>query len=497
MPEYFGSAAGDGSFDEFLAPHALRPAVRIDGPAHRHQPPAQPADPRVVVGAPCASPSSTATREVDALHLLRALVLGEQGRTALSRRRHRRGRPAVRHRGAHARRWRARRPAPPPDRRRAARAARGRAGRARLRLHLRRPRAPVLRLRREPAAAAGQLLAAFGVTPESLQRIAQGAAATGAPQGAESETDTPTLDKFGTRPHRPRPRDGLDPVIGRALEIEQTVEILLRRTKNNPVLIGEPGVGKTAIVEGLAQRIADGDVPEALRGKRVVALDLAGMVAGTRFRGDFEERLTKVVDEIAAHKDELIVFLDELHTVVGAGSGGEGGMDAGNILKPRLARGDLHLVGATTLKEYRRIEKDAALERRFQPVTVGEPSVEDAVRILDGPQAPLRGAPRRALHRRGGPRRGRAVAPLRDRPVPARQGDRPDRPGRRPPSPRPRRPGRRRRRCSRPARRPRGGQGPRPSPTSATRRRRGSATRSRRVQQRIAQRRTRPTPPMR
>ncbi len=154
------------------------------------------------------------------------------------------------------------------------------------------------------------------------------------------------------------------------------------------MLVGEAGVGKTAIVEGLARAIVAGDVPEQLRDKKVVALDLAGMVAGTRYRGDFEERLTKLMDEISAGKDELIVFIDELHTVVGAGGSGEsGGMDAGNILKPRLARGDLHLVGATTLKEYRRIEKDPALERRFQPVTVGEPSVEDAVLILDGLRA--------------------------------------------------------------------------------------------------------------
>jgi ATP-dependent Clp protease ATP-binding subunit ClpC len=228
----------------------------------------------------------------------------------------------------------------------------------------------------------GQLLAAFGVTPESLQSIAQHAAA--AREVAESDIGTPTLDTYSVDLTEKAAAGDLDPVIGRAVEIEQTVEILLRRTKNNPVLIGEPGVGKTAIVEGLAQRIVDGDVPAALLGKRVVSLDLAGMVAGTRFRGDFEERITKVVAEIAEHKDELLVFLDEIHTVVGAGSGGEGGMDAGNVLKPHLARGDLHLIGATTLKEYRRIEKDAALERRFQPVTVGEPSVEDAVRILDG-----------------------------------------------------------------------------------------------------------------
>ncbi|PZF59688.1 ATP-dependent Clp protease ATP-binding subunit [Curtobacterium sp. MCSS17_008] len=239
----------------------------------------------------------------------------------------------------------------------------------------------------------GQLLASAGVTPQHMQDHAQQAAAAaregrpmpGTTDTQTTESDTPTLDQFGTDLTE-RARGGrIDPVIGRADEIEQTVEILLRRTKNNPVLIGEPGVGKTAIVEGLAQRIADGDVPALLQGKRVVALDLPGMLSGTRYRGDFEERLTKAMDEIAAHADELIVFVDELHTVVGAGGGGEGGsMDAGNILKPRLARGDLHLVGATTLNEYRRIEKDAALERRFQPVTVGEPSVEDAVAILGG-----------------------------------------------------------------------------------------------------------------
>ncbi|MGY2899155.1 ATP-dependent Clp protease ATP-binding subunit ClpC [Curtobacterium sp. PvP017] len=242
----------------------------------------------------------------------------------------------------------------------------------------------------------GQLLASAGVTPQAMQDYAQQAAAAAregrpmpgtdtAPGTTETDSDTPTLDQFGTD-LTARARDGrIDPVIGRADEIEQAVEILLRRTKNNPVLIGEPGVGKTAIVEGLAQRIVDGDVPSLLQDKRVVALDLPGMLAGTRYRGDFEERLTKAMDEIAAHADELIVFVDELHTVVGAGGGGEGGsMDAGNILKPRLARGDLHLVGATTLNEYRRIEKDAALERRFQPVTVGEPSVEDAVAILTG-----------------------------------------------------------------------------------------------------------------
>ncbi|MGL3200333.1 MULTISPECIES: Clp protease N-terminal domain-containing protein, partial [Curtobacterium] len=239
----------------------------------------------------------------------------------------------------------------------------------------------------------GQLLASAGVTPQVMQEYAAEASAAaragrpmpGTAADTSEQSTTPTLDQYGTD-LTARARDGkIDPVIGRADEIEQTVEILLRRTKNNPVLIGEPGVGKTAIVEGLAQRIVDGDVPVLLQGKRVVAIDLPGMLAGARYRGDFEERLTKAVDEIAEHADELIVFVDELHTLVGAGGGGEGGsMDAGNILKPRLARGDLHMVGATTLNEYRRIEKDAALERRFQPVTVGEPSVEDAVAILTG-----------------------------------------------------------------------------------------------------------------
>ncbi|MCU1543149.1 MAG: ATP-dependent Clp protease ATP-binding subunit [Microbacteriaceae bacterium] len=236
---------------------------------------------------------------------------------------------------------------------------------------------------------AGQVLAAAGVTPESLQANARETVTTASESATESsQSDTPTLDTFATDLTE-RARSGeLDPVIGRADEIEQAIEILSRRTKNNPVLIGEAGVGKTAIVEGLAQAIVEGGVPEQLRDKRVMSLDLPAMLAGTKYRGDFEERLTKLMDEISAHKSQLIIFIDELHTVVGAGGSGEGGMDAGNILKPRLARGDLHLVGATTLKEYRSIEKDPALERRFQPVQVGEPSIEDAVLILAG----LRGA---------------------------------------------------------------------------------------------------------
>jgi ATP-dependent Clp protease ATP-binding subunit ClpC len=181
-------------------------------------------------------------------------------------------------------------------------------------------------------------------------------------------------------------REGrLDPVIGRDGEIEQTIEVLSRRGKNNPVLIGEAGVGKTAIVEGIAQRIVDDEVPQTLADKRVVQLELSGVVAGTRYRGDFEERMKRIIDEIRDHGDELIIFIDELHTLVGAGSGTEGGVDAGNMVKPALARGELHVVGATTLEEYRKnIEKDAALARRFQPILIPEPTAEDTLAILHG-----------------------------------------------------------------------------------------------------------------
>ncbi len=226
----------------------------------------------------------------------------------------------------------------------------------------------------------GRLMASGRVQPDSL-RAAQGAPVR-APQ---TPTTTPTLDQYG-QDLTALAQDGkLDPVVGRTDEIEQAVEVLSRRTKNNPVLIGEAGVGKTAIVEGIAQRIVEGDVPQTLAGKRVVQLDLAGLVAGTRFRGDFEERLKKVIDEVRAHSDELVVFFDEVHTLVGAGAGTEGAMDASNMLKPALARGELRVVGATTLDEYRRsIEKDAALARRFQPILVPEPSVEETVAILRG-----------------------------------------------------------------------------------------------------------------
>jgi ATP-dependent Clp protease ATP-binding subunit ClpC len=234
---------------------------------------------------------------------------------------------------------------------------------------------------------AGRILADAGVTAEALTGAVRETVTPGStspPDRAQAPTETPMLDTFGTDLTALAADGRLDPVIGRTDEIEQTIEILSRRTKNNPVLVGEAGVGKTAIVEGLAEAITAGAVPEQLVGKRVVSLDLAAMLAGTRYRGDFEERLTKTIDEVATLEGSVILFIDEVHTVVGAGGGGEGAMDAGNILKPRLARGDLHLVGATTLKEYRTIEKDPALERRFQPVRVGEPSIEDSVQILHG-----------------------------------------------------------------------------------------------------------------
>jgi ATP-dependent Clp protease ATP-binding subunit ClpC len=230
---------------------------------------------------------------------------------------------------------------------------------------------------------AGQLLERFGITHTKLRGAVIRGVESGEAGGRPAST-TKTLDEYG-RDLTDEARQGkLDPVIGRSDQIEQTIEILSRRTKNNPVLLGDPGVGKTAIVEGIAQRIVNDDVPETLTGKRLVALDMAGMIAGTKYRGEFEERLKGVIDEISDNADSLIVFIDEIHTVVGAGAA-EGSMDAGNMLKPALARGELHMIGATTLDEYRNnIEKDPALERRFQPVLVSEPTVEETIEILTG-----------------------------------------------------------------------------------------------------------------
>ena len=237
-----------------------------------------------------------------------------------------------------------------------------------------------------------RLLSEFGVSPEDLIDDISDAIRSPAPQtvadgGARgskaSGGKTPTLDQFGRDLTAVAKEGKLDPVVGRAKEIERVVQILSRRTKNNPCLIGEPGVGKTAIAEGLAQKITDGSVPELLSGKRVVTLDMSGMVAGTKYRGDFEERIKNAIDEVVKAGD-VILFIDELHTIIGAG-GAEGAVDAANILKPSLARGELQIIGATTLEEYRKhIEKDAALERRFQPVTVGEPTPEEAEQILRG-----------------------------------------------------------------------------------------------------------------
>jgi ATP-dependent Clp protease ATP-binding subunit ClpB len=229
------------------------------------------------------------------------------------------------------------------------------------------------------------LLRRHGASPESLKEAfgkVRGSARVTSP---DPEGTYKALEKYGVDLTERARKGELDPVIGRNTEIRRVVQVLSRRTKNNPVLIGEPGVGKTAIVEGLAQRIIAGDVPESLRGKRVVALDLGSMVAGAKYRGEFEERLKAVLKEITDSAGQVVTFIDELHTIVGAGATGESAMDAGNMIKPMLARGELRMVGATTLDEYREhVEKDPALERRFQQVFVGEPSVEDTIGILRG-----------------------------------------------------------------------------------------------------------------
>ncbi|WP_020501266.1 ATP-dependent chaperone ClpB [Sciscionella marina] len=233
--------------------------------------------------------------------------------------------------------------------------------------------------------AVAELLRGHGATPDALREAFTKVRGSSRITSPDPEGTFQALEKYGVDLTE-RARSGeLDPVIGRDSEIRRVVQVLSRRTKNNPVLIGEPGVGKTAIVEGLAQRVVAGDVPESLRGKKVISLDLGAMVAGAKYRGEFEERLKAVLKEITDSAGEVITFIDELHTIVGAGATGEGAMDAGNMIKPMLARGELRMVGATTLDEYReRIEKDAALERRFQQVFVGEPSREDTIGILRG-----------------------------------------------------------------------------------------------------------------
>lgn len=244
---------------------------------------------------------------------------------------------------------------------------------------------------KDPSSCAVQFLNELGVSPQAVMEAIENSLGSSAGAGvsgssgtsAKGKNSTPTLEQFGRDLTEMAKQNKIDPVIGRQKEIERVIQILSRRTKNNPCLIGEPGVGKTAIAEGLALKITNGEVPELLKNKRIIALDLTGMVAGTKYRGDFEERIKTALDEVRKAGD-VILFIDEIHTLIGAGSA-EGAVDAANILKPSLARGEIQVIGATTLEEYRKhIEKDAALERRFQPVTVGEPSEEEAVEILKG-----------------------------------------------------------------------------------------------------------------
>lgn len=241
---------------------------------------------------------------------------------------------------------------------------------------------------REGTGAATEIFNRLGVQPQDLlndltNALGSSPSSSGGKKDGKEKSDTPTLSQFGRDLTVYAMQGKIDPVIGRQKEIERVIQILSRRTKNNPCLIGEPGVGKTAIAEGLALKIATGEVPELLRGKKIVTLDLTGMVAGTKYRGDFEERIRNAIEEVKKAGD-IILFIDEVHTLIGAGSA-EGAVDAANILKPSLARGEIQVIGATTLDEYRKhIEKDAALERRFQPVTVGEPSEAEAIDILKG-----------------------------------------------------------------------------------------------------------------
>ena len=286
----------------------------------------------------------------------------------------------------------------------------------------------LLGLVREGEGIAAGVLESLGVNLEKVraqvvQLVSQNSTERGRGEAKKSGSKTPVADQMGIDLTAAARAGKLDPVIGRHDEVERVIQILSRRTKNNPALIGDPGVGKTAIVEGLAQRIVSGDVPESLRGRRLLTLDMGALVAGTKYRGEFEERLKKVIDELKSASD-CALFIDELHTVVGAGAA-EGAVDAANILKPSLARGELQVIGATTLDEYRKyVERDSALERRFQPVTVREPSIDETIAILTGVR------PRYEEHHRvqitddAVKAAAELAGPLRHRPVPPRQGHR-------------------------------------------------------------------------